>query len=135
MRVSKVSKWVMCIAIVLSNGVANAYSPEMQKEVCKKPKFREFDLPEYKAPDYPEVAPESEFSFTLSAWANPETIKVMAKKQPVPFTVETTTTYHRVKARLPASLTGQHVRIDVSVKAVLGCDDQTGWLVKVAEKK
>jgi hypothetical protein len=40
-----------------------------------------------------------------------------------------------VKAKLPADLTGQPVRIDVSVKAVLGCDDQTGWLVKIADKK
>jgi hypothetical protein len=135
MKVSKIIKSVTLITAVLFSATVLAYTPEMNEQDCKKPKFREFSLPEYKAPDLLEVPPESEFSFTLSVWANPETIKLAAKKQPLPFTVETTTTYHRVKAKLPASLNGQFVRIDVSVKALLGCDDQTGWLIKVAEKK
>lgn len=134
MKVSTMFNSVMFIAILLFNGMALAYSPEMSEEACKKPKFREFSLPEYKAPDFLQVPPESAFSFTLSVWANKETIKLAAKKQPIPFTVESTSTYHRVKAKLPAGLTGQFVRIDASVKAVLGCDDQFGWLVKIAEK-
>jgi hypothetical protein len=132
MKISVKILSLIAIALVSTNAIA--YSPEMKKEICKKPKFREFNLPEYKAPDYKEVAPESEFSFTLSAWADPESIKLTVKKQPLPYKVESTSTFHRVKAKLPASFNGQHVRIDASVKAALGCDDQTGWLVKVSEK-
>ncbi len=135
MKFTKTIHSVTLIAAILFSATVMAYTPEMNEQDCKKPKFREFSLTEYKAPDLAEVPPESEFSFTLSVWANPETIKLAAKKQPLPFTVETTTTYHRVKAKLPASLNGQFVRINASVKAVLGCDDQTGWLIKVAEKK
>jgi hypothetical protein len=135
MKVSKVINRITLITAVLFSHTVMAYTPEMNEQNCKKPKFREFSLPEYKAPDLVEVPAESEFTFTISVWANPETIKLAAKKQALPYTVESTSTYHRVKAKLPASLNGQFVRIDANVKAVLGCDDQTGWLIKVAEKK
>jgi len=121
-------------ALLFSSTVA-AYSPEMKEQVCKKPKYREFSLPEYKAPEYLEVPAESEFTFTLSVWADKETIKLTAKKEPIPFTVESTSTYHRVKAKLPANLSGQFVRINATVKAQLGCDEQAGWLVKIAGKQ
>lgn len=134
MKASTIFNSVLFITMLLFNGMALAYSPEMNEQNCKKPKFREFSLAEYKAPDFQQVPPESEFSFTLSVWADKETIKLAAKKQSIPFTVQTTSTYHRVKAKIPASLNGQFVRIDASVKAVLGCDDQFGWLVKVADK-
>jgi hypothetical protein len=134
MKVSTMFKSVLFIAVLIFNSAAFAYSPEMEEQACKKPKFREFSLPEYKAPDFLQVPPESEFTFTLSVWANKETIKLNVKKQPLPFTVQTFRLYPMVKAKLPASLTGQFVRIDASVKAVQGCDDQFGWLVKVADK-
>ncbi len=134
MKVSRVFCSVTFVAACFFSATAMAYSPEMNELSCKKPKFREFNLTEYKAPEYKEVLPESSFSFTLSVWANPETIKLSAKKQPLPFTVETTTTYHRVKSKLPASFNGQFVRIEAAAKAVLGCEDKDGWLVKVAGK-
>jgi hypothetical protein len=133
MKASRIFCSATFVAACIFNATAMAYTPEMNEQTCKKPKFREFSLTEYKAPAYQEVPPESAFSFTLSVWANPETIKLSAKKQKLPFTVETTTTYHRVKAKLPASFNGQFVRIEATVKAVLGCDEQDGWLVKVAD--
>ena len=132
MKISTFSVPVMLVSALWFNSLAMAYTPEMNDAVCKKPKFREFSLAEYKAPEFKEVPPESEFTFTLSVWADKETIKLEAKKQPLPFTVQSTSTYHRVKAKLPASFNGKFVRIDASVKALLGCDDQYGWLVKVA---
>lgn len=126
---------LIVLSAVFFTGSVYGYTPDDKEEACKKPKYREFSLPEFKAPENAEVPPESEFSFTLSVWANKETIKLTAKKQPIPFTVETTSTFHRVKAKLPAALNGQFVRIDATVKAILGCDEQMGWLVKVAEKK
>ena len=134
MNVTKMFKSALVIAVVLFNGQAAAYSPQELDQACKKPRFTDFNLTEYKAPDNIEIAPESEFIIKISAWADPSTIKLTAKKQALPFTVESTSTFHKIKAKLPATLNGDYVRIDVSAKAVLGCDDKTGWLVKVADK-
>lgn len=127
-------KFALLIAAVLFNSQAAAYSPEELEKDCKKPHITDFNLTEYKAPDNIEIAPESEFIIKVSAWADPSTIKLTAKKQALPFTVESTSTFHKIKAKLPASLNGSFVRIEVSVKAVLGCGDKEGWLVKVADK-
>lgn len=126
-------KFALFIAAVLFNGQAGAYSPEELEQSCKKPHFTDFNLTEYKAPDNIEIAPESEFIIKISAWADPSTIKLTAKKQALPFTVESNSSFHKVKAKLPASLNGNYVRIDVGVKAVLGCGSKKGWLVKVAD--
>lgn len=134
MRITKIVKSTLFIAAVFLNGAAFAYSPEMTEQDCKKPRFTDFNLSEYKAPENIEIAPESELSFKVSVWANPESITVTAKKQALPLTIESTTTFHKVKAKLPAAFNGGFVRINVSAKAVLGCDEQGGWLVKVAEK-
>ena len=134
MKATKMFKSALFIAVVLFNGPAAAYSPEELEQSCKKPRFTDFNLTEYKAPDNIEIAPESEFIIKISAWADPSTIKLTAKKQALPFTVESTSTFHKIKAKLPASLNGNYVRIDVSAKAVLGCDNKEGWLVKVADK-
>ncbi len=128
-------KSALFIAVVLFNGAAAAYSPEELEKDCKKPHITDFNLAEYKAPDNIEVAPESEFIIKISAWADPSTIKLTAKKQALPFTVESNSTFHKINAKLPASLNGNFVRIDVSVKAALGCHNGDGWLIKVADKE
>ena len=127
-------KSALFITAVLFNGTAAAYSPEETEQVCKKPHFTDFNLTEYKAPDNIEIAPESEFIIKISAWADPSTITLTAKKLPLAFTVESNSSFHKIKAKLPASLNGSFVRIDVGVKAVLGCGSKKGWLVKVADK-
>ena len=134
MKLTKMLKLALFIAVVFFNGTATAYSPEELAQACKKPHFTDFNLTEYKAPDNIEIAPESEFIIKISAWADPSTIKLTAKKQALAFTVESNNSFHKVKAKLPASLNGNFVRIDVSAKAVLGCDNKDGWLVKVANK-
>ena len=134
MYVTKLFKSAVFIAVVLFNGQAAAYSPEELDQACKKPRFTDFNLTEYKAPDNIETAPEAELIIKVSAWADPSTIRLTAKKQDLPFTLENTSTFHKIKAKLPATLNGNFVRIDVSAKAVLGCDNKTGWLVKVADK-
>lgn len=135
MKTIKVLKAALLIAAVLFNGAAFAYSSEGEtEEVCKKPKFMNFSLPVYKMPEKTEVAPESELTFMISPWSDPKTLKLTAKNQNLPFNVESTSSFHRIKAKLPTAFNGSFVRINASVKAVLGCDDQMGWLVKVAEK-
>jgi hypothetical protein len=134
MRLTKMLKSALLITVVLFSGAAVAYSPEETEQTCKKPRFTDFNLTEYKAPDNIEIAPESELIIKISAWADPSTIKLTAKKQPLPFTVESNSNFHKIKAKLPASLNGGFVRIEVGAKAVLGCDNKNGWLVKVATK-
>jgi len=134
MKIIKKLKLALLIAAVFFNGLAFAYSPEETEKACKKPKFTDFNLTEYNATDNIEVAPESEFIIKISPWVDPTTIKLTVKKEQLPFTVESNSSFHKVKAKLPASLTGKFVRIDVHAVAISGCDNQTGWLVKVADK-
>jgi hypothetical protein len=133
MKKTKMFQSALFIAAVLFNGMAVAYTPEELEQECKKPHITDFNLTEYKAPDNIEIAPESELIIKISAWADPGTIKLTAKKQALRFTVESNSSFHKVKAKLPASLNGNLVRIDVSAKAVLGCHNEDGWLVKVAK--
>ncbi|MCX7107057.1 MAG: hypothetical protein NTV66_05705 [Methylococcales bacterium] len=134
MKIKKMLKSAMLITAVLFCGTTSAYSPEELAKDCKKPKFTDFNLTEYKAPDNIEIAPESEFIIKISSWADPSTINLMAKKQPLDFRVESNSSFHKISAKLPASLNGNFVRIDVSAKSIMGCDDKDGWLVKIAEK-
>jgi hypothetical protein len=111
---------------------AVAYNPGMVEEVCKKPKFSTFSLAEYSKTEKLEVPAESAFSFTISNWIDPTTIKLTAKKKNVPFTLVNKNSFFLVNAKIPAEYTGQFVRFDVQATARLGCRGLDGWLVKVA---
>ncbi len=134
MKVIKMLSPILFIAAVLFTGTAIAYDPGKTDEICKKPQFRDLNLPVYQEPDKIEVPPESTLSFLVSPWAKPDTIKLTAKNQNLDYTVESNSSFHRVKAKLPAAFNGQYVRINVSAKAELGCSDKNGWLIKVADK-
>ncbi len=134
MKVTKMFSPLLFIAAALFTGTTSAYDPGMTEEVCKKPQFRDFNLPVYQEPEKTEVPPESTLSFLVSPWAKPDTIKLTAKNQNLEFTVESNSSFHRVKAKLPAAFNGQYVRINVTAKADLGCYDKNGWLIKVADK-
>ncbi|MFA5984620.1 MAG: hypothetical protein WC782_11445 [Methylococcaceae bacterium] len=120
------------VAMALLSGVSYAYDDSKPEEICKKPHFRDFTLEVYKTPEKKEVSPEAEFSFTVSPWANPETIKLAAKGKPIPFNLVSNSSFHRVTAKLPAEYTNDYVRLNVRAVAYLGCHEETGWLVKVA---
>lgn len=130
---TKIIKFTSVMAILLAAQTATAYEDEKTEELCKKPKFTDFTLPEYVETEKVEVPPETMFEFKVSAWSNPETIRLTGRKEKIPFTVESNSSFHRIKAKLPASLTGKFVRIDAAVKAVMGCEEKKGWLIKVAE--
>lgn len=131
----KLTKSVLFTAILLINGAAFAYSPEELAKECHKPKFTDFTLLDYKMPEKHEVTPESEFSFKVPAWTNPETIKLTAKNQAIPFTIESNSSFHKVKSKIPAEFTGKFFRLNVSAKVIEGtCHEETGWLLKVADK-
>ena len=113
---------------------AFAYNDDKDKELCRNPKVQEFTLPEYQEPDKKEAAPETEFSFVVSGWANPKQIKLFTKDNKIPFTVQSTETFHKVKAKLLPEFTGKTVRISARIPALLGCYTTIGWLIKVADK-
>ena len=134
MKVTKMFSPILLMTAVLFTGTVFAYESGKTDEICKKPQFRDFNLPVYQEPEKAEDPPESTLSFMVSPWANPETIKLTAKNQNLEFTVESNSSFHRVKAKLPAAFNGQYVRINARATAILGCSDQLGWLIKVAEK-
>jgi hypothetical protein len=130
---TRIIKCASVIAILLAAQTAAAYEDERVEDTCKKPKFTDFSLKEYVEPEKAEVPPGSAFEFKISAWSNPDTLRLSGKNEKIPFTVESNSSFHRIKAKLPASLTGKFVRINASVKAVLGCEEKEGWLIKIAQ--
>jgi hypothetical protein len=134
MNATKMLNPVLFMAAVLFTNTVNAYDPGMVEEVCKKPDFRDLSIPVYAEPEKTEVAPESTFTIMISPWAKPDTIKLTAKNQTLDYTIESNSSFHRIKAKLPAAFNGLFVRLNVSATAHLGCSDKNGWLVKVADK-
>lgn len=134
MKLHKIFRNLLLIAWVLATAEALAYSDDKEKEICRQPKIQEFTLPEYSDANKKEAAPEAEFSFVVSGWANPKKFKLEGKGVSIPFTVQSNETFHKVKAKLPAEFTGKAVRISARIPALLGCYSTIGWLVKVADK-
>ncbi len=127
-------KRLLLIATAIFSFNASAYDDDKKKEICRQPKVQEFTLPEYSANNQKEAQPESEFTFVVSGWANPKKFKLMGKGKSIPFTVQSTETYHKVKAKLLPEFTGETVRISARIPAILECYSTIGWLVKVADK-
>jgi hypothetical protein len=134
MKLDTILNGLTLLAVALWSVETFAYSDDKGKESCRHPKVQEFTLPEYKEPDKKEVPPETEFSFVVSGWADTKKFKLSGKNVDIPFTVQSSETYHKVKAKLPAAFTGQAVRINARIPAVLGCYSTIGWLIKVADK-
>lgn len=134
MRVNHFVQTTLAVALLSVSVGSYAYSAGEVEEDCKKPQVREFSLPTYQEPEKIEVAAESEFTFKLSEWTDPHTIKLTMKEHSVPFTVDSNNSFHKVTAKIPTEYTGKFVRINLFLKAVLGCYEQEGWLVKVADK-
>ncbi len=133
MKIHAMFKLLTLLAATVCSVDAFAYSDDKDKEICRNPKVQEFTLPEYSGTEKKEAAAEAEFSFVVSGWSDPKKIKLFTKDQAIPFTVESNSTFHRVKSKLPAALTGKVTRINVRIPAVLGCYTTMGWLVKVAD--
>lgn len=134
MKVTTMFSPILLIVAVLFSGTVFAYDPGKTDEICKKPQFRDFNLPVYQEPDKTEVPPESTLSFLVSPWAKADTIKLTAKNENLEYTIESNSSFHRVKAKLPVAFNGQYVRINVTAKSDLGCYDKQGWLIKVVGK-
>lgn len=135
MRVNLFVKTAVAVFLFGSSVTGYAYSVGEVEEICKKPKIHDFSLPIYQEPEKIEVAPESELTFSLSVWTNPDAIKLTIKDEPLEFTRESNSTLHKIRTKIPAKFTGQFARINVTATAVLGCYTKEGFLIKVANNE
>ena len=135
MRVNHFIKAAVAVILFGASVASYAYSAGEVEELCKKPKIHDFNLPTYQEPEKIEVAPESDLSFSLSVWTNPDTIKLTIKDEPLEFTRESNSSIHKIRAKIPAKFTGQFARINVTATAVLGCYTKEGFLIKVANSE
>jgi hypothetical protein len=126
---------ILILTTLLFSHYALAYEDSLGEQICKKPKFHSFSLPEYKPPEKLEAPANADFSFTTSNWLDPTTLRLMAKGKPLTFNIENKKSFFLVTGKLPAELSGQFVRIDVIANALLGCKGLDGWLIKVATAK
>jgi hypothetical protein len=124
-----------CLAVVgglLICSGAWALTEEEKRALCKTPKILGFNLPEYSQDNKVEVPPESEIHFTISGWTDINTLAVTVKNEKLPLTIENKNLFFKVSTKLPPSLNGKFVRVNVDAKAEFGCRGSDGWLLKVA---
>ena len=129
---------ISVLSIVLFSGTAFAYNAGNADDKCKIAKFSDFNPPA-KTADTPvsETEAESEVSFKVSGYADPTSIRVIAKKQQLKLDITDRNSFYLVKTKLPASLSGKYVRFNIKAQTHTGgCIGKGGWLFKVkpAEK-
>lgn len=124
-------KGVLLLTALVFTQIASAITPaEEPEKKCIKPKFRDF-VPAPKS----EVAPESEISFHINRFADPEHVVATAKALPLKVEVVDKKTFYFVKAKLPEELREGFVRIHVEAKSIEGdCLGQSGWLISIVDK-
>lgn len=124
----KFNKFAILFCFILSAGTCWGYGGTSSGTAsCKKPQFSNF-IP----PNHAEVAPGSDFSLEVSR-ADPATIQVTVKQQPVAVTVTPKNNTFQVTGRLPENLKGTYARIDVSASGSKRCQASGGWLVKISD--
>ena len=77
------------------------------------------------------VAPKSEFSFLTSKTALFPSITVKIKEEKVPVTVTPINNGFLVKGKLPPTIKGSYIRLDIFAKGPNDCDKTDGWMLKV----
>ncbi len=135
MKIIKDWNKIIIFLAIFSTGSALAFEVGGRRNDCRVPKFRSFSPPErIKKGPIPEVEPESEISFTVSRTADPESIRVVVKKQTLKALVVDKNSFFQVSAKLPATLNGKFARIDIWAKSKEGeCKTEDGWLIKVKQ--
>ncbi len=133
MKMSRILQGALISSVLLISNNALAFRGGGPiQDHCREPKFKGFSLTEYKAPEKVEVAPESEFSFTLSGWTDPEKIMLTVKDKILPLEILDKKSFYLIKSKIPAEYTGKFVRFNAFATAKMGCRSKDGWLVKVA---
>lgn len=118
----------LLVVLLLVYPTMAAAAGDKDKKDCKKPRFKSITPPEKS-----EVAPASEFSFTLPVWSDPKKVKVTVKKIKAQAVVENHNSFFLVKVTIPPELSGTYARVSVRAVAELGCVKKDGWLYKISE--
>ncbi len=130
--ISHLSMLFIITSFTFFSQTTSAYEEDKKTE-CKPPRLRRIK-PESYTKNHSEVPPESEFSFTLPVWTDPEKVTVTVKKIPTKVTVEDHGSFFLVKGNLPAELENTYARVSVRAVAKLGCLKRDGWLLKISER-
>lgn len=117
--------WILGLTIISTQ--VFAYGSSSSSKSCTKPHFSDFN-----PVDKAEVAPKSTFSFTASS-ANPKSIVVDIKKQPVAITVTPKGQAYQVSGTLPSDLKATTARINITAESPSNCKGSDGWLIKISE--
>lgn len=101
-------------------------------DACTQVNFEAFTPPPFSQDkNNVAVAPKSEFSFLASKTTNPQRITVKIKDENVPVTVTPINNGFLVKGKIPATVKGSFIRVDIYAKGPNDCDKADGWLLKV----
>lgn len=123
----KLTNALLLLAVMAMSNTVWAYgSSSSSKKACAKPKFSEF-TPANNA----QIAVGGHFSFVASANTNPDSLEVTVKGSPVAVTVTAKNSGFAVDGSLPASITADFVRINISADGHNDCKGNDGWLLKV----
>ena len=128
MKITTVWKALIFALPMIYASSAWSITPDEERFICKKPKFREF-VPAHKA----EVLPESEISFHISKGASPEHVTLEVKGEKLPVKVIDHKAFLVASAKIPATVR-DYARVHVTAKAAEGdCFGSDGWLIRVVE--
>ena len=127
---------VVAVGVCSTLGPVWAYdaSPNISSGVdaCAQVIFSAFTPPPFSVDkNNVAVAPKSEFSFLTSKTALFPSITVKIKEVKVPITVTPINNGFLVKGKLPATIKGSYIRLDIYAKGPGDCDKTDGWLLKV----
>lgn len=124
----------MAVSSIISNVWAYDASPNSSStDPCNQVTFSAYTpAPFSMDSNNKEVPPKSEFSFLASKSTSPQSIRVIIKEQKVPLAVTTVSNGYLVKGKLPDTVKGTYIRVEIFANGPNQCDRADGWLLKVA---
>ena len=130
--------WLVIAMVIYGNvGAVWAYDTGPATNVtdpCIKVSFSNFTPPPFsRETNNTEVAPKSDFSFLVTGEAKTNSVKVMIKGEAVPVTSKPQQNGTLVSGKLPDSIKGMYIRVEISAKGPSQCDKLGGWLLKVGK--
>lgn len=125
----KVYKRISFLVLMVIASASWGYGSSSSSSSCAKPKFTEFNPVEHS-----QVPVGSAFSFVASANTLPDSIKVTVKDLPVKTNVlEEKNGTFKVSGSIQDSLKGVYARVSISGNSQNNCNDNAGWLLKIAD--
>ncbi len=127
--VMKGYKRISFLVLMVITSASWGYGSSSSSSSCAKPKFTEFNPVEHS-----QVPVGASFSFVASANTSPESIKVTVKDLPVITNVlEEKNGTFKVSGLIPDSLKGVYARVSITGNSQSSCNENAGWLFKIAD--